>query len=134
MELKTFGIWKQPALWHELAPEAWSECGAPRREKATPAKTDYFGEERRYLGRPVEGLRPLEDACKRIARACKRIQEAQALHRENEALRTARAYDRLYADIGYYAKDMLMESESITRDELDARLALASAVMLEKWA
>lgn len=128
-DVMTMGVLATPKLWYELPPEAWTECGPPRREKAATSKTgtedDY-----KVLGRPEIGLKPLEDACRRVGAACKRIQDRQAAVRENELLYFAREYDRAYQQFGFYAVDVMMEQYGVTRGEVADRLARAERVAM----
>lgn len=121
-----------PTPWQELPLSVWT-AGEPRREQSTPVKTSYFGDERRLLGRPAEGLHPLEDACERIRRQADAYQQRQARQRrerERLALATASLYARLEAQFGLYAAEMTADLQRVSREEVSARLEVA-AMMLE---
>lgn len=120
-----------PTPWHELPLATWT-AGAPRREQSTPVRTAYHGEERRLLGRPAEGLHPLEDACGRIrqqAAALHARRDRQQRERERLALATADLYRRLEAQFGLYAAELCADLQGIGRDEVALRLEVAAHEM-----
>lgn len=122
---------RTPTPWYDLPLHTW-ECGAPRREKVDPPKTDYFGDERRYLGRPAFGLHPLEDVCERIKLQAASIQQRRAkqeAERERLMLATVDLYRRLETQFGLYALEMCADLQRVSREEVSARLAAAAAIL-----